>query len=325
VFVFLSGTSAVLYGIKLNDSGKLARYLFTRGLLLVVLELTIIRFCWTFNFDFSNFTLAGVIWMLGWCMILLAAMVKLSPKIVGIAGILIIFFQNLFALVPQLLPESARASFGLFWEFIYSSGLEGPPITILYVIVPWIGVMMAGYGFGAILLQPMARRKTWLIRIGLAITAGWIVAGAIMIFSGEPAQNEVPFLFRLMNQQKYPASQLFLMMTLGPSILLMAFVEDVQGKFSDAIRLFGRVPFFYYLLHIPLIHVSALLVQLILFGGLHTEGYATAPYTWLPDYQWSLGVLYLVFLVDVVILYFACSWYDRYKFSGKAGAWVRFV
>jgi len=151
-FVFLSETSAYLYGLKLNNTGQLARYLVTRGFLLVVLELTLIRFCWTFNFDYAKFTLAGVIWMLGWCMILLALFVRLNVRTVGIIGLAIIFLQNAFGLVPQLLPESLRVSFGYFWEFIYSSGLEAPPhITILYVLVPWIGVMAAGYCFGVML------------------------------------------------------------------------------------------------------------------------------------------------------------------------------
>jgi uncharacterized membrane protein len=325
-FVFLTGTSAFLYGIKLNNPSKLARYLFTRGLLLVVLELTLIRFFWTFNFSYSRFTLAGVIWMIGWCMILLSLMVKLKPKTIGFIGLGIIFLQNAFAFVPKLLPASMQIPFGHFWEFIYSSGLEGPPgITILYVIVPWIGVIMAGYGFGVFLQTSEVKRKRILVRIGVTAIFAFIFFGSLILMR-RPEGNATPFLFRLLNQNKYPASQLFLLMTLGPAILLMAFVENTNGIFSKAIVTFGRVPLFYYLLHIPLIHVSAIIVQLIKHGQIFSEGYDTAPYAWLPDeYHWSLGLLYLVFIVDVIILFFACRWYEKYKFNHPEKQWLKFI
>jgi uncharacterized membrane protein len=325
-FVFLTGASAFLYGQKLNNPSKLARYLFTRGLLLVVLELTVIRFFWTFNFDYAKFTLAGVIWMLGWCMIFLSLMVRLSPKTIGFIGLGIIFLQNVFALVPKLLPASSQIPFGRFWEFIYSSGLEGPSwINILYVIVPWIGVMAAGYGFGVFLKTSEAKRKRILVRIGVMGTFAFVFFGSLLLMRSKQ-EDAMPFLFKLLNQRKYPASQLFLLMTLGPTILLMAFVENARGFFSRAMVTFGRVPFFYYLLHIPLIHISALIVQLITKGQIISEGYDTAPYTFIPeDQRWSLGLLYLVFVVDVIILYFLCRWYESYKFSHPDKKWLKFI
>ncbi len=327
LFVFLSGTSAFLYGVRLGDLGKLARYLFTRGLLLVVLELTLIRFCWTFNFDYAQFTLAGVIWMIGWCMVLLALLVRLPAKAIGIIGLFIIFFQNIFALVPNLLPESSRTSFGHFWEFIYSSGLEGPSfMTILYVIVPWIGVMAAGYGFGLILQMEEAKRKRILLRTGVVAILVFLVFATLMIFMEPVPEEAPPFIFRLLNQKKYPASQLFLLMTLGPAILLIPFVEKTKNAFSNVMETFGRVPFFYYLLHIPLIHISALVVQLILEGRIYSEWYANAPFTWVPEeHRWGLHLLYLVFMIDVVILYFACKWYDSYKRRNPQSKWMKFV
>lgn len=323
-FVFLSGTSAFLYGRKLAP-GALARYLVTRGLLLVVLELTLIRFCWTFNLDYAKFTLAGVIWMLGWCMILLAALVRFSPKAIGIIGLVIIFFQNAFGLVPNLVPESARVSFGHFWEFIYSSGLEGPSwINILYVIVPWIGVMAAGYGFGWV-LQTADDRKKILFRIGLAATVVFLVLGSVQAFASS-SQEGPPFVFKLLNQRKYPASQLFLMMTIGPAILLMPFVEKSKGFFANAMKIFGRVPFFYYLIHIPLIHISALVVMLIREGQITSTWYDTSPYTQMPEeHRWTLGLLYVVFSIDAVLLYFACRWYEQYKFSHPEKRWLKFI
>ncbi len=147
-FVFFAGTAAFLYGNKIQDTKKLTRFLLTRGSMLVILELTLIRFGWTFNFNYSEFVLAGVIWMIGWCMILLALLVRFRATTVGIIGLGIIFFEQVFSLVPRMLPESLKGPVGGFWEFFYTSGSEPlPGISILYVLIPWIGVMAAGYGF----------------------------------------------------------------------------------------------------------------------------------------------------------------------------------
>ncbi len=298
VFCFYAGTSAYLYGRKLGNTSALARHLLLRGLLLVVLELTVIRFSWTFNFDYGSFTLAGVIWMLGWCMVLLAPMVLLSPRIAGWAGLAIIAFQQVFSL-PKLGP---------IWEFVYPAGGKSPGIEILYVIVPWIGVMAAGYGFGLI-----ATDRRWCLRIGAIATALFLAAGTVGVVMHP---GKLPFLFQLLNQQKYPASQLFLLMTLGPAILAMPFAEKMRGWFADVLSIFGRVPLFYYLLHIPTIHLAALAVDAFRDAGVHPEWFRSAPYTSVPPQQrWSLALLYLVFAAVVAILYFPCRWYANRKAS----------
>ena len=133
------------------------------------LELTVIRASWTFGVDYSQFILAGVIWMLGWCMVLLAALVWLPTRAVGIIGLIIIVFQNAFEPLGRLLPESWR----WLWEFIYPVGVDvtlgqhGPSVAVLYTIVPWIGVMAAGYAFGAIMVREPADRRRLCLRIGL--------------------------------------------------------------------------------------------------------------------------------------------------------------
>src|SRR5262249_31081042 len=195
-FAFFAGTSAFLYGRKVGDRGALARYLLTRGLILVALELTLIRFTWTFNFDYGRFTLAGVIWMLGWCMVLLAGLVRLSPGTVGIIGLAIMFFQQVFAMLPGLLPQALRDSVGRIWEFIYPAGLKGwPGITVLYVLVPWIGVMAAGYGFGALLARRPDRRRLCL-SIGLSATVLFLIVGGILALSNSADGDPRPVLFR---------------------------------------------------------------------------------------------------------------------------------
>jgi uncharacterized membrane protein len=326
-FVFLAGVSAFLYGKKLANNGKLAGYLITRGLLLVLLELTVIRFFWTFNFSYSEFVLAGVIWMLGWSMVALAALVRLRPSIVGIIGLAIIFFQQVFQYVPGIVPESIRQPFGYAWEFIYPAGLEAfPGVTVLYVLVPWIGVMAAGYGFGSVFLLEAEKRRRICFQIGGAAIVLFLVIGSALIFTQPAGTDDPPFIFRLLNQRKYPASPLFLLMTLGPLVFLLPFAENWKGKLAEIMIIIGKVPFFYYLLHILLIHISALFVNLIREGNMHPEWYTTAPYASVPPEQrWSLGLLYLVFLIDVVLLYFACRWYAKYKAEHNDKKWLKYI
>ena len=300
-FAFLAGTGAFLHGRKLGDHGALARYLVTRGLMLVLLELTVIRFSWTFNFDYAQFVLAGVIWMLGWCMVLMAGLVWLRTRTIGIIGVCLMLFQQVFGLLPRLLPSSIRGAIAPVWNFFYPSGAPGwQGISILYVIVPWIGVMAAGYAFGAIVIREPAERRRLCLRIGLSATALFVVfVGVFMVF-GPAGDNDGPKLFQALNPPKYPASQPFLLMTLGPMIALLPFVERARGWLADAFATFGRVPLFYYLLHIPLIHVTALAVWYLRDGTVHTNWFATAPYASVPpDHQWPLWLLYLVFAVDV--------------------------
>lgn len=325
-FVFFAGVGAFLYGLKLNDKKALSRFLLSRGLLLVLLELTLIRFFWTFNFDYASFTLAGVIWMLGWCMVIMAALVMMNARTVGIIGVLIILAQQVFAKVPLLVPSSSRPQFGKFWEFIYSSGLEGPSfINILYVLVPWIGVMAAGYGFGLILIKEAKIRNKICRWIGIASIILFLIVGSIIALRSNN-QNNAPFLFRLLNQQKYPPSQLFLLMTLGPLIALVPFAEKAKGWLSNTLQVFGRVPMFYYLLHIPLIHLSALLVNMILWGSPHQEFYHTSPYTQMPEnFRWNLGLLYLVFFIVELILFFLCRAYGSYKVKHPEKKWLRYI
>ena len=326
-FVFFAGASAFLYGKKINNKLSLAKFLASRGLLLVLLELTLIRFTWTFNFDYSSFVLAGVIWMLGWCMVLLALFVRLSASAIGISGLLIIAFQQLFHYVPEIFPASIRSSFGKFWEFFYPAGFESlSGIAILYVLIPWIGVMMAGYGFGLILLKDPAVRRKICLWIGLSAIFLFLVIGSIIVYRNKSADNPMPLFFRLLNQSKYPPSQLYLLMTLGPIIALVPFAENAKGWFTKVLTVFGRVPMFYYLLHIPLIHTSALIVNYIRNGATHSEWYVSAPFAQVPeDGRWNLPMLYLVFIIDVIILYFLCRWYAKYKAAHPGYKWLRYV
>jgi uncharacterized membrane protein len=322
-FVFFAGTGAWLQGSKTGDKAALSRFLLVRGALLVVLELTLIRFCWTFNLDYGNFTLAGVIWMLGWCMILLAAVIRLPVRAIGILGLGIIFLQQLFAYPSHWLPDAVRP----LWEFIYPGGAEPwKGLSILYTLVPWIGVMAAGYAFGVVMQLEAGRRRRICLWIGLSATALFLIIGTILVFSHPAPEKALPPVLRLLNQTKYPASQLYLMMTLGPIIALLPWAERAKGWLVNILLVFGRVPLFFYLCHILLIHCSALLVNLIRTGSTHQAWYATAPYDWIPEPdRWPLGLLYLVWLIDVIILYVVCRWYSRYKGAHPEKMWLKYI
>jgi uncharacterized membrane protein len=334
VFVFLAGTAAFLYARRLHDAGvpldrvraRLSQYLASRGLLLVALELTLIHLAWTFSWQSMHFLLAGVIWMLGWCMILMAGLVWLPTRAIGTFGVVVILAQNAIGLLSQATPDSI----GWFWQLFYGGGeitigQTGVSVSVLYSIVPWIGVMAAGYAFGSVVTRERVARRRSYLRIGLSITAAFLLVGGLLVVFGPRPDDAPPALFRLLNQQKYPASQLFLAMTLGPAIALLAFAEDARGRLGDMLATFGRVPFFYYLLHIPLIHSTALLVWLIRDGSVNAGRFASAPYVSIPpEDRWTLWLLYVVFIVNVAILYVACGWYARVK-ARRSSRLLRFL
>jgi uncharacterized membrane protein len=330
-FCFLAGTGAFLHGRKLGDTGDLARFLVTRGIILVLLELTVIRVAWTFNFDYSHYLLAGVIWMLGVCMILLAGLVRFSTRAIGIFGLVVIFVQQLVAVPTFAMSESVKRSVGRIWQFLYFGGPiqlgNGPTLWILYVIVPWIGVMAAGYAFGAIMLRPPEERRRLCLRIGLSATALFVVVAGLIVMMRPAQPDDPPALFRFLGQQKYPASQLFLLMTLGPMIALLPLAGRLRGPVANALLVFGRVPMFYYLVHIPVIHSLALIVSLIRQGSVTPwlfGNHPMQPPEQPPGYMWSLGLLYLVFAVAIAILYPLCVWYVGVK-ARRRESWLRYI
>jgi len=324
VFCLFAGTAAYFLGKQLGDPAALRRFLVSRGLLLVLLELTVIRFLWAFHWS-PDFILAGVIWMLGWCMVLLAAFVGLPAKRVGAIGVGIVLLQQLFGFVPLLLPEGARASFRLFWNFIYTTvTAPSQAIQILYVIVPWIGVMMAGYGLGILWERSATARDRLFVRIGASMTFVYLlVATTIELVLGSDGETG-PLWMRVLSQEKYPASQLFLLMTLGPTIAALPWAERASGWLARALVTTGRVPMFYYLAHLLVIHLLALLTMHLHFDAFDASVYNTAPYAWLPDYRWPLWMLYVNWAIASVILYALCRWYAERK-ATRPSSWMRYL
>ena len=323
-FVFFAGTAAFLHGGRLASRNELAKFLLTRGAWLVLLELTFIRVMWTFNFDFGTYLLAGVIWVLGICMMLMAALVFLPIRVIAALGLLIIFGHNLLGFAS--LPESWLA------KILYTGGeinLGGPTLVVLYTVIPWIGVMAAGYAFGAIMRLPAERRRRICRDIGLAAIIAFIALRLLDVYGDWSwAEGEAHPVLRFLGTTKYPASLLFLLMTLGPAILAVGLLEGVRNRVTDVLATFGRVPLFYYLLHIPAIHLAALLVSLARFGYVDPWLFGNHP-MWPPEqpegYRWSLPLLYLVTAVVVTILYFPCRWYARFKDTHRHLKWPSYL
>jgi uncharacterized membrane protein len=330
-FIFLAGTSAFLYGNRRSD---LSRFLLTRGLWLVLLELTYFHVAWTFNFQFMQYELAGVIWVIGWCMILMAALVRLSVGMVAAIGLVIVAGHNLLdSYVAQLTPTLTDDAASNCWRILYVGfwagpvrlGPNGPNLMVLYSLVPWIGVMAAGYGFGPILIREPSRRDRACLAIGLSATALFLVLRGFNLY-GDP-NPWARTLFSFLGTTKYPASLDFLLMTLGPTIALIPILERARGPLARALTVFGRVPFFYYALHIPLIHLLALVVSKARLGYVspwlfenHPMGNSPPP----EGYTWSLGLLYLVWAVAIAILYVACRWFASVK-ARRRDWWLGYV
>ena len=324
-FAFLAGTGAFLLGQKLGDRRALARYLVERGLILILLELTFLRLAWTFNTDFAIYNLAGVIWMLGWCMILMAGLIWLPVRAVAVIGALLVVGQPMFTPIGHALPAAIGNFLYLGGEVRFGTG--GPPFEVLYVIVPWIGVMALGYAFGTIMTFEPERRRKLCLRLGLAATLVYVVFAAVAVLRQPARAGAPPALFRMLNQRKYPASPLFLLMTLGPTLVFLPYAERMRGRIADFLSTFGRVPMFFYLLHIPLIHASALVVSLIREGRLDPWLFGNHPMDPppVPDgYRWSLPLLYLVFAIVIALLYWPCRRYGELK-ARRRGAILRLI
>ena len=342
-FIFLAGTSAFLYGRR---NPNLSRFLLTRGIWLVILELTVIRLSWTFNFDFRQYEMAGVIWVIGWSMIIMAALVKLPVRVIGAIGLLIIVGHNLLSGAAGGIAESlGNDARGIFWKLAYIGffapsielGPDGPNLVVLYTLIPWVGVMAAGYAFGTVFTLPPAKRDRTCLTIGLVAIAAFVVMRGFNLY-GDPSpwsaptpqpdgEPQLPALFSFLNTSKYPASLLFLLMTLGPTIALIPVLERSTGIIARWMTVFGRVPFFFYVLHIPLIHLAAVIVSKIRLGTVvpwlfanHPMGSPRPP----AGYPWSLGLLYLVWFIVVIILYFACRWYADLKARRKS-PWMAYL
>ena len=325
VFFLLTGTGAYL-SLGRKSKPELSRFLFTRGLWLIFLELTVTRCLgWQFNFDYQVAMLI-VLWALGWAMIVLSALVYLPASIVTTFGVVMIAGHNLFDSVQSSNP---------LWSILHSPNFivnhPGRVVFVGYPLIPWMGVTAAGYGLGQIYSWPSERRRAFLLPLGSVLTAAFFVLRAINVY-GDPlrwtTQKSPAFtVLSFLNTTKYPPSLLYLLMTLGPALLFLWAVDAGTPQWLRPALIIGKVPMFYYLLHIPLIHLIAVAVCYARYGQAHwmfeSPGLGQFPITQPPGWGYSLPIIYLVWACVVLALYPLCRWFAGLK-QRRNDAWLSY-
>jgi uncharacterized membrane protein len=329
VFVFLAGTSAFLVGHR-KGKKELSVFLLKRGLWLVFLELTVVNFAWFFNIQFSAILLV-VIWALGMGMVVLAGLIHLPKKIILAIGLLLVAGHNFLDNFHVEGSDWKSIGWAILHEFQFFQ-LGGKNLIVGYPLLAWIGVMTLGYCFGSLYTQDYKIRKRSLIWLGSAVIVLFIIIRGINIY-GDPVpwsvQSSPIFIFlSFLNTHKYPPSLLYVLMTLGPAILFLAFAERPLGKLHKAFVIIGRVPMFYYLLHLYLIHGLAVLAAMATGFGyssmINFKTWVTMTPT-LQGYGFNLWVTYGVWIFVVLALYPLCKWFDVYKRNHREKWWLSYL
>lgn len=329
IFFFFAGTGAFLSASKGKSKADLSRFLLKRGLWLVFLDLVVVaNLGWRFNFKMEY--LAGyVIWALGWSMVIMALLVRLPLNVITAIGVGMIATHDLL----RLIHAEDVGSFGWVLTILHQPRFipltEHVTLDIAYSLIPWVGVMAAGYGFGR-LVQEGRRRQ--ILALGVALTAAFFLVNPLFLYV-HPAQiyTERGVLFLVLsffNADKYPPSLPFLLMTLGPVLLVLGLLKREPGRWARPLITFGRVPMFYYLLHIPLIHTLAIVYAYLKYGS--ASWLFTGPINWPgsapypPDYGFGLVGIYAVWLLALVLLYPLCSWFAAYKRTHRSW-WLSYL
>jgi uncharacterized membrane protein len=342
LFFFLAGTGAFFYGQRRTPQ-TLSRFLWTRGLWLIFLEFTIVGTAWTFMFPGGFF---GVIWALGASMVLMAVIVRLPlPWVAAFSGVLILGHDLLDPIRPRQF-----GSFAPLWTILHVRGGVLLPFQVrefvLFPLIPWVAVMTAGYVFGSVYLLEKERRQKLIARIGIVLTAMFIVLRLTNFYGNppiglggvsqgpwhiQPTLEKTVILF--FDVEKYPPSLQFLLMTLGPSLLLLAWLEkkfdskDRTQTISRALSpllTFGRVPMFFYILHLYLIHTLAIVMAALFHQPVAWLFHGAFFFGTPDDYGYGLPFVYLMWFTAIVISYFPCRWYEGVK-QRRKDWWLSYI
>jgi uncharacterized membrane protein len=320
VFFLLAGTGSFL-ALRRRSPAELSRFLLARGAWLLFLDLFVVRcFGLQFNFDY-RVTVIVVLWALGWAMIVLAGLVRLP---VGVA----VWFGAAMVALHNAFDGVSAAAFGALaplWTILHAPGvLYSSPrviVRVSYPLIPWLGVTALGYGLGQIYLWPAARRRAFLLRLGLALCAAFVALRAVGLY-GDPSPwsaqaTPVRTVLSFLRTTKYPPSLLFLLMTLGPALLLLAALDRGTPAPLRPALVVGRVPLFYYVVHMTLIHLVAVAVCLARYGSAHwmfeSPRPDVFPFTPPPGWGFDLPVVYLIWLAVILAMYPLSRWFAGVK------------
>ena len=329
-FVFLAGTSAYMIGLR-KTKAELSSFLIKRGLWLVLIEVVVISLGWTFN-PLYNTIIFQVIWAIGISMVLLGLAVRLPYGVIFAIGALVVFGHNILDY-----PEAAhKHEVGFLWDLLHDSRFDtfafapNRVLIVAYAFLPWMGIMFMGYAAGK-LFEPTVdtrkRQKTLLI-LGTGLIVLFVVLRLLNGY-GNPSpwssqRNGMATFLSFMNVHKYPPSLMYACITIGPALVVLALLEHVQNRFTEFVKVFGRVPFFYYVLHLYLIHT----LTVILFFA---TGYGTkdivgqTPFLFRPvTFGFDLWLVYIIWIAVVLALYPLCKWYNKYK-SQHTQWWLSYM
>lgn len=326
-FLFLSGLSAWLHAGRAGlTKNELAKFLALRGVWLILVEIIIINFAWQFDYDFL---FGQVIWAIGFSMLALAALIYLPLPAIAAISVIMIVGHNVF-------DDVAASDFGAFnwlWMFLHEPGYfrfpENAPAAgfyFAYPVIPWIGVMAAGYAIGPLFKGDPRQRDKTLFRIGAAETAAFVVL-RLTNFYGDPspwetqARGPIFTFLSFLKTTKYPPSLLFLLMTLGPALMAMPLLERVRGAVASFFTTYGKVPFFFYILHFYLIHLLAILWFGATAGAWNYDVYNRETYAGIEP---SLLRVYIATAIVVGLLYFPCRWFGAFKKRHRNWKWLSY-
>ncbi|MFD0991234.1 DUF1624 domain-containing protein [Mariniflexile jejuense] len=333
-FVFLSGVSIYLQSLR-KTKPELSTFLMKRGLWLIFIELTIVSFAWSFNPNFERFPL-GVIWAIGISMFLLGFLIRLPYKIILGLGLLIVFGHNLLDYI-----EASNGFKGGFWmDLLHSSRWSSYQIIgdynliIAYPFLPWLGLMLMGYCIGKLFAPQFDsyKRKKLLTQMGIGLLILFVILRSFNIY-GDPEpwsqqQNGLYTFFSFINIYKYPPSLLYMCVTIGCVLLLLPLFENLKNRFTKIMIVFGRTAFFYYILHLYLIHILAMISFYIHGHTLAEIAEGESIFRWkfvVPGEGFDLFGVYAVWIFVIICLYPICKWYDTYKTKHKEKWWLSYL
>lgn len=323
-FIFLAGVSAFLYGAAGRSKRDVSYFLVTRGIWLVFIEVTVVNFGWNFNVGPDYVPFLQVIWAIGISMIVLGGLVWLPRPVIAGAGLVMILGHNLLDAVQ---PTAGNAP--ALWLLLHVKGkiaFGGVSIRVLYPLIPWIGVMAVGYAVGPVFTGVRPERPRRLVQVGLLLVLAFAVLRLLNLY-GDANTWHVHETFDatvvdVLDATKYPPSLHYLLMTLGPAFMLLGAFELMHGKVAAWLVVIGRVPFFFYILHIYVIHGVAIAVGVI--QGFSIAQIAVEFELYPPEFGVNLGVVYLFWIGIVLALYPACAWFAGVK-ARRRDRWLSYL
>jgi uncharacterized membrane protein len=329
-FSLLTGVGAYLM-LRRKTTREVSWFLFTRGVWLIVLEVTVARFFWQFNVDY-HVTFLTVLWALGWSMITLSLLVHLPVNAVAAIAIAMIALHNLTDGIPQPTSEGLR----LLMTILHRPGpLFARPGTIVFIgypLVPWVAIMALGYSLGQVFNWPAERRRVFLLRAGTAAIAVFIVLRLVNRY-GDPrpwSTQKTPLftVLSFINVTKTPPSLFFVLATVGPGLLFLRWADASIPRWLRPAVTIGRVPMFYFLMHVVVIHLMATVAAFVRYGSAAIATQSPTldkyPMTQPPDWPASLPVVYAAWVLAVLALYPMCRWYAAYKATHSA-RWLSYL